>query len=317
MGFKSIELKTDSHQTRKLEGLEIGFTSRCNFNCDYCGAYNRDEKESILSAGQVIDLIKDLPDLKRIKLSGGEVTLLFEDCLRIVKFCSSRGIESQINTNGSVLNARKIKLLDEAGLNYLHFSLNHTDGQAHHNYYKRGEKTFHRIVENIKYAVASSSIDTIIEIIIFEETLDHFVELYHFTYGLGVRKLQIQAPVQQSHWKTSLSPEKLKEAIETLLTVKKPDSEFYFTCLEIDPSSHFYKKIQKLIDQGGVYFPYCIEGKNQLHLHSNGDILICDIGNPVVLGNALKGESLKDILANRAGELDVLADNCKCLNYLD
>ena len=264
----------------------------------------------------MIDLIKDLPDLKRIKLSGGEVTLLFEDCLQIVKFCTSRGIESQINTNGSVLNARKIKLLDEAGLKYIHFSLNHTDARAHHNYYKQGEKTFHRIIENIRHTVASASIDTIIEMIIFAETLDHFVEFYHFTYELGVRKLQIQTPVQQSNWNASLPPEKLKEAIETLLTVKKPDSEFYFTCLEIDPASHFYKKIEKLIQQGGVYFPYCIEGIKQLHLHSNGDILICDIGNPVVLGNALKGESLKDIFSNKGGELDVLADNCKCLNYL-
>jgi MoaA/NifB/PqqE/SkfB family radical SAM enzyme len=315
MGFKDIELVNTPLTTGQLEALEIGLTSKCNFNCDYCGAYNRENKES-LSAEVVIELIKELPDLKRIRLSGGEVTLLFDDCLRIVEFCTSKGIESQINTNGSALDAHKIDLLDKAGLNYMHYSFNHASARSHHNYYKRGEQTFQRIVENLKHTAVNSSIDAIIETIIFEETVDRFPELYDLSYGLGVRKWQIQTPVRQDRWNTKVSKEKIMDIIESILKMKKPDSEYYFTCLEIDRSGCFYKKIEKLLNQDGIYFPNCVEGKSQLHLHGNGEILICDIGNPVVVGNIKKGDSLKTILSHKSAELAALTKQCACTTYV-
>ncbi|MNU05394.1 hypothetical protein D3C72_2501830 [compost metagenome] len=39
----------------------------------------------------------------------------------------------------------------------------------------------------------------------------------------------------------------------------------------------------------------CIEGKTQLHLHGNGDILISELCYPVVIGNIYKGTKLADI----------------------
>lgn len=61
-------------------------------------AYGKEEQQ-ILDADRVTVLLPELKDLKRVKLSGGEVLLCFEECLKIVSFCSEHQIETQINTN--------------------------------------------------------------------------------------------------------------------------------------------------------------------------------------------------------------------------
>lgn len=316
MGFKELELRQTADQNGKLEALEIGFTSRCNFNCDYCGAYNREDQKSLLTGRQVIELIQGLPDLKRVRLSGGEVTLFLNECLEVIEFCSSNGIETQVNTNGSMLDSSKIKVLEHGGLNYLHFSFNHISSRAHDRYYRKGESTFDRIVDNIKYTASKSGIEAITETLIYDETMAHIPELYELIHDMGVRKLQIQTPVRQKKWDSLVPTDRIVAAIEILLTIKKPDSEYYFTCLKVDPAGKFYKKNEALINRNGIYFPSCVEGVSQLHLHSNGDVLVCDIGKPVLLGNVFNGTSLETIMLDKSQELEILNSHCDCTTYL-
>ena len=72
MAFKSLEVEKVG--TGSLRAIEIGVTSRCNFRCDYCGAYDLLERK-ILSVDEVARIIDTMPDLGRVKLSGGEVLL--------------------------------------------------------------------------------------------------------------------------------------------------------------------------------------------------------------------------------------------------
>lgn len=65
--YKSLELETPG--VYELEGLEVGVTSNCNYKCDYCCAYNRDDGACINSQ-EVIRIISELPRLKRVRLSG-------------------------------------------------------------------------------------------------------------------------------------------------------------------------------------------------------------------------------------------------------
>ncbi|MDF2938296.1 MAG: Fe-S oxidoreductase, partial [Paenibacillaceae bacterium] len=76
MAYKSLELVKPERY--KLEGLEVGLTSSCNFKCDYCCAYQRNDGES-LDGREVIRVLEELPGLKRVRLSGGEVTMKYRD----------------------------------------------------------------------------------------------------------------------------------------------------------------------------------------------------------------------------------------------
>lgn len=311
MSFKCIELKKDKEN--KLESLEIGLTSWCNFRCTYCCAYQTDDTD-FLSPDKIIHIIDDLPDLKRIKLSGGEVLGYFDECLQVIDYCTSRGIAVQVNTNGSLLDRQKIRQLEKAGLEVLHFSLNFTNSKDFKKYYHVEEKVFHRIKNNIIISTQCSSMDTVVETILFKETENNMGEIYRFIYGLGVRKHEIQygIPIDKKKWYEISSGDRLLTIIDLLTEIKKQDSKIFFSCIDLTPCSPIYQKLKKNEDKTGIYFPSCIEGRKQLHLHNNGDILICELGYPAVIGNVFKGTRLKDIFTDMPPILEKFRESHNC-----
>lgn len=293
MAFKSLEMEKVG--AGNLRAIEIGVTSRCNFRCDYCGAYDLLERK-ILSVEDVARVIDSLPDLERVKLSGGEVLLEFDVCEGIVKYCTERGISTQINSNGTVLNDEKFERLEAAGLDVLHFSLNHTDAASHSAFYKVTEKMFGKIVYSIDRAVRSPSIEAVVETILFDETEQTMAEVHRFAAGLGVHKHEIQMEIPSLHqgYENTLDHDRICESIARLVESRDPSCTLFFSCLSayFRPGSEHWKRLQPLFRDPGVIYASCIEGKAQLHLHSNGDVMICELGNPDVIGNVFEQDML-------------------------
>lgn len=294
MTFKSLEMAKVG--AGNLRAIEIGVTSRCNFRCDYCGAYDLLERK-ILSVEDVARVIDTLPDLERVKLSGGEVLLEFDICEGIVKYCSEHGISTQINSNGTVLNDEKFDRLEAAGLDVLHFSLNHTDAASHSAFYRVTEKMFPKIVHAIKRAVESPTIDAVAETILFNETEETMADVHKFAAEeLGIRKHEIQMEIPSLHqgYENTLSHDRICETIARLVENRDPNCTLFFSCLSayFRPGSDHWKRLQPLFLDPGVIYSSCIEGKAQLHLHSNGDVMICELGNPDVIGNVFETDML-------------------------
>lgn len=304
MRYKALEL--DKPLNYELEGLEIGVTSNCNFRCDYCCAYNRNDGQSI-KAKEVIRILEELPGLKRVRLSGGEVTLKFDDCVEIVSYCSSRGIQTQLNSNGSLLNAERIDQLVAAGLTTIHISFNFTTADAFSRYYNIHPSIYEKIRENITL-FAATSVDTVLETLLFSETQDNMKEISDHVYAMGVRTHEIQNSIIMDHtgWKSIAAREQLKNAVSELIAMKKEDTILYFTCMDRFMDALGFE------EQPGVYFPHCIEGKKQLHLHGNGDILISELCHPVIIGNIYQGTSLKDLYSNMPAPLAQFLDKLPC-----
>lgn len=304
MRYKSLEL--DKPQTYELEGLEIGVTSNCNFRCDYCCAYNRNDGQSI-NAKEVIRILDELPHLKRVRLSGGEVTLKYQDCVEIVQYCSSRGIQTQLNSNGSLLNAERIEQLVAAGLTTIHISFNFTSAESFSRYYNIHPSVYEKIRENITL-FAATSVDTVLETLLFSETENNMQEISDHVYSMGVRTHEIQNSIIMDHsgWKSIAAREQLKKAVNELIERKKADTTLYFTCMDR------FMEALGFQEQPGVYFPHCIEGKKQLHLHGNGDILISELCHPVIIGNIYEGTSLKDLYSSMPQHLAEFLDKQPC-----
>ncbi|OBZ14870.1 radical SAM protein [Bacillus sp. FJAT-27264] len=304
MKYKSLEL--DKPLTYELEGLEVGVTSNCNFRCDYCCAYNRNDGQSI-DGKEVIRILEELPGLKRVRLSGGEVTLKYQDCVEIVAYCASRGIQTQLNSNGSLLSAERIDKLVEAGLTTIHISFNFTTAEAFSKYYNIHPSIYKKIRENISL-FAATPVDTVLETLLFSETQDNMKEISDHVYDMGVRTHEIQNSIIMGHtgWKAIAAREQLKQAVNDLISRKKDDTTLYFTCMD-----RFMEEMG-FQEQPGVYFPHCIEGKKQLHLHGNGDILISELCHPVIIGNIYNGTSLKDLYSSMPGPLAQFLDKQPC-----
>ncbi|MDQ0086966.1 MoaA/NifB/PqqE/SkfB family radical SAM enzyme [Paenibacillus anaericanus] len=302
--YKFLEL--EKPVTYELEALEVGVTSNCNFRCDYCCAYNRNDGESI-DGKEVIRILEEIPTIKRVRLSGGEVTLKFLDCVEIVAYCRSRGIETQLNSNGSLLNPERIQQLADAGLTTIHFSFNFTTAESHSNYYNVHPSIFDKICSNISMC-ATTSIDTVLETLLFAETEHNMQEISDKVYQLGVRTHEIQNSIIMDHtgWKSIAARDALKQAVNDLIQHKKDDTVLYFTCMDRFAEALGFE------EQPGVYFPHCIEGMKQLHLHGNGDILISELCHPVIIGNIYKGTSLKDIYSNMPAPLEQYLEKRPC-----
>lgn len=302
--YKFLELQKPA--VYGLEALEVGVTSSCNFKCDYCCAYERNDGNSI-SGKEVTRLLEEIGTIRRVRLSGGEVTLKFQDCLEIVNYCSAHGIETQLNSNASLLNPARIDQLEAAGLTTLHISFNFTDAANFSRYYGMPESVYHKIRENIAYS-AASSIDTVLETLLFEETEHHLREIGDHVYQLGVRTHEIQNSIRMEHtgWKAIAARDQLKRAVQELIEAKREDGIIYFTCMD-----RFAAELG-FADQPGIHFSHCIEGKKQLHLHGNGDILISELCYPVIIGNIYQGTSLKDIFNNMPTALKHFLDTEPC-----
>ncbi|PZD97539.1 radical SAM protein [Paenibacillus sambharensis] len=305
--YKSLELEKPG--VYELEGLEVGVTSNCNFRCSYCCAYERNDGNSI-SAGEVIRIIDEIPTLRRVRLSGGEVTLKYEDCEAIIAHCSAKGIATQLNTNASLLSRERIHSLQEAGLTNIHISFNFTDRDRFAAYYGIHPLVYDKIVENIRLCV-EYKLETVLETLLFAETQHNMTAISERVYELGVRIHEIQNSIVMDHrgWNAIASREALVRSVEELIANRKPDTELYFTCMD-----RFADKLG-FRDQPGVYFSHCVDGKKQLHLHGNGDILICELCHPVVIGNVYEGTSLNRIYQNRPKALEAFLKELPCPAY--
>ncbi|MBQ0984733.1 radical SAM protein [Streptomyces sp. F63] len=291
--FKSLE--TQDVGAGNLRSIEIGVTSRCNFRCAYCGAYDLLERR-VLSLKEMVGVIDALPGLERVKLSGGEVLLEFDLCADIVAYCTSKGISTQINSNGTLLTEEKFERLESAGLDVLHISLNHVDADAHAAFYRVTGKMFPRIVRAIERSVASPSIDTVVETILFDETETALPGVHRFAADLGVRRHEIQMEIPSVHqgYGNTLDRDRLCAAIARLTGARHPDCTLYFSCLSayFRPGGEHWDRLRPLFRDPGVVYANCVEGKAQLHLHSNGDVLICELGCPEVIGNVFEQDLL-------------------------
>ncbi|MNW37106.1 hypothetical protein D3C74_141390 [compost metagenome] len=65
-------------------------------------------------------------------------------------------------------------------------------------------------------------------------------------------------------------------------------------------------------EEEDVRFAHCIEGKTQLHLHGNGDILISELCYPVIIGNIYHGTSLAHIYEQMPAALKKFLEEEPC-----
>jgi MoaA/NifB/PqqE/SkfB family radical SAM enzyme len=114
--------------------------ARCNFKCKYCNAWNLTGEE--LGTSLVLSIIEELSKMgnRKIQFTGGE-PLLRDDIGQIVDFCKSKGIETSINSNGSLV-AKRINELGNLGL--LCLSL---DGARPTHDYLRGEGAYDSLIQ--------------------------------------------------------------------------------------------------------------------------------------------------------------------------
>jgi MoaA/NifB/PqqE/SkfB family radical SAM enzyme len=130
--------------------LQVEVTGACNLACRMCLVRYRPKlgkSEGAMCFHTFKELVDQLPDLEKLTLQGLGEPLLAPDLFRMVEYAAARGIRIGFNTNGTLLTAVRSRRLVEAGLSWLHVSL---DGATAATYERiRDGSSFARVRQNI------------------------------------------------------------------------------------------------------------------------------------------------------------------------
>lgn len=266
-----------------IEAIEIGLTQRCNFKCTYCGAYKNDKEENDGDLHLLLNKIDKIKTLQEVSLSGGEVTLNFNECIEICDFCNRKGIDVQLNTNGSLLTSDRIIELKKHGLKTIHFSLNFASATDYSNYYGVDAKVYSHLLEMIE---KSQIIDNcVVESIICNDFKDNLCRISQLLGQYPNVIYQLQYGMNKDTWDNGLNKAETLEILEEIFKHKPNEQIIVVSCISISSNSIAENRLIPYIKKGNIHFIECNDGRQRFHLDRNGDLIACDIGFPYKFGN--------------------------------
>jgi len=213
--------------------LFVEVTNRCNLSCPTCQlgtdqAYKGYNKGDI-SFEQFKKVIDQIPSLVYVTLQGVGEPLLNKDIMKMIKYCTDKGVATYINTNGTILTETKSRELIEAGLCNLSISVNSFNEEVFSQ--TRSGASIVKIAENIKKFIeikknANSKKPVVsFRAILMKETEPHMEELIFKSNELGIDVLYIQLFISviadKSLIDSSLTAREVEAFIEKLERWKK------------------------------------------------------------------------------------------------
>ena len=261
------------HILKRPQLLNVTLTTntRCNFKCNYCKIWKREENE--LTTAQIEDLIEQLSSLgtQRLGLTGGE-PLLREDIGHLIDYAKSRGIFVTLNTNGSLVEER-IKELGNVDI--LSLSL---DGEKDiHNLHKR-DGAYSQVMRAIEVA-KRAHLTVMTTTTLTRDNLNSAGFILQKARQMGFKTAfqLLHHPQTAAGDTTSFLPssEEYRKTIEELISLKEKNpkiiinSRRYFEILLNWPN---YRRVA--LEQA-PFKVSCWAGRFYCHIDVNGDVYPC------------------------------------------
>ncbi len=213
--------------------LFVEVTNRCNLTCPTCPlgtdmAYNGYSKNDI-DFEQFKKTIDQIPSLVYVTLQGVGEPLLNKDIMKMIEYCTEKGISTYINTNGTILTETKSRELISSGLSNLSISVNSFNEEVFAK--TRSGASIAKISENIKRFIeikkelGISKPIVSFRAILMKETEPYMEELVRKSNEIGIDVLYIQlfmsSVADKSLCESSLKPEEIESFSEKLEVWKK------------------------------------------------------------------------------------------------
>ena len=134
------------------KSVKIEITSRCNYNCSYCGHKNSTRKLGDMAPKLLYRLLRELKslDIQEVGLFLLGEPFLVKELPMYIKYAKTIGIPYVfITTNGSLCSPEVLMDVVEAGLDSLKFSINSYNRISYKE--THGVDFFDRVVNNIKW----------------------------------------------------------------------------------------------------------------------------------------------------------------------
>lgn len=169
---------------RKVTGLRIALTHRCNMRCIYCHHEGETSPGEEMSKETVVQVVKAGADLgiKSVKFTGGE-PLMRSDLEDILNELPGH-LDLSLTTNGTLLAGRATSLA-EAGLDRLNVSLDALNPRIYSEITGGTKKDLNRVVEGIRSARDAGLTPIKLNMVVLRENQDEVDELIEFAREEG------------------------------------------------------------------------------------------------------------------------------------
>jgi radical SAM protein with 4Fe4S-binding SPASM domain len=179
--------------------LQVEITSACNLRCTMCLVSYRPPVNKLVGAMApelFRPLVDSLPSLRKLTLQGLGEPLLSPYLLDLVRYAKARGTAVGFNSNATLLSEARARDLVDAGLDWLHVSL---DGARADTYQgiRRGAR-FDQVVDNLaglvrtKRAAGSPHPWVRVVFVAMRRNVGELPELVRLLAGVGVDELRVQ-----------------------------------------------------------------------------------------------------------------------------
>jgi MoaA/NifB/PqqE/SkfB family radical SAM enzyme len=282
----------------KPNRVVLMITFRCNFKCSTCDIWKGKNNQELSKKSwlKVADqLIKNLPKEAFIEISGGEPLLKRDQTIELIKKLKRHFQTVALNTNGSTITPKTIKLLEKAKLDQIKVSFYSTKRSIHNQI--RGTKiAYNSAIRAIEY-LEKSKIKTKIGVLITAKNIKSIPETIKFLSKIKNCIITMQ-PIDEKV-ESFESKKKGHHPIKNLWP-KKSDVIKLFNEIKI-----YKKHLSKFVIISEILKEYylnpksalkyrCFVGQKNLVIYPNGDLSFCfkkpKIGNIIEnkLDNLLK-----------------------------
>jgi len=176
---------------RKVTGLRIALTPRCNLNCIYCHHEGEVKPDGEISDEMVASVARAAAQLgvRSIKLTGGE-PLLRHDLARLIKEMP-RELNISLTTNGTLL-AEQARFLAKAGLDRVNVSLDSLRPDAYRAITGGRQGDLERVLAGIDAAIDAGLVPIKLNIVVLKENEAEIPALIDFCREKGLIAQLIQ-----------------------------------------------------------------------------------------------------------------------------
>lgn len=201
--------------SRRLQGVSLELTRRCNLHCKHCYSNSGVERENELTTEEVKRVIDELAGMGvlNVLITGGE-PLLRPDLFEIIAYVRSKPLSCMVFTNGTLVTEEIAQTFKRLGVLVVSLSL---DGlQQTHDAF-RGGKSYEKVVKAV-HLLKEAGVPVRINVSIHKDVVKEIRALLALIETWGVKEYYL-GPVTYTGRQDSevaITPEDYKEALQQL-----------------------------------------------------------------------------------------------------
>lgn len=264
------------------------FTRACNLRCLTCGSSAGSVRSNELTTQEARGLIRQLVDLgcEHLTFSGGE-PFLRDDWFYVFQYASQIiGMEVSVVTNGTILNKKISKLLNQIKPEIVAVSL---DGLSAQHNFLRGQDSFERAVAGIAL-LREVNIPVNIITQVNKVTLPSLEKLSDFIFSLDINSwmLQLTTPMGRAKkTKIALLPAQVTKIVDFIIKQRERGLPVYGA----DDIGYYCEGLheESFIWQG------CQAGLSVIGIEADGGVRGCLSMQALPIEGNIRRNSLRDI----------------------